>query len=95
MFSSRLKIALENWLVASASSRETHIATVSWNLAGVEEKKREKSTPQSEMAAQEVEGVMVPVEATATAVATAGASVPSSHGSRKRMVVHSMKEDTK
>eukprot|EP01052_Picozoa_sp_SAG31_P016577 SAG31_NODE_1103_length_9895_cov_13.722540_4_plen_444_part_00 len=32
------------------------------------------------MAAQEVEGVMVPVEATATAVATAGASVPSLQG---------------
>eukprot|EP01052_Picozoa_sp_SAG31_P063738 SAG31_NODE_22653_length_520_cov_1.897862_1_plen_120_part_00 len=32
------------------------------------------------MAAQEVEGVMVPVEATATAVATTGASVPSSQG---------------
>eukprot|EP01052_Picozoa_sp_SAG31_P002726 SAG31_NODE_98_length_25640_cov_9.936744_10_plen_177_part_00 len=32
------------------------------------------------MAAQEVEGVMVPVEATATAVATTGASAPSSQG---------------
>eukprot|EP01052_Picozoa_sp_SAG31_P074336 SAG31_NODE_33448_length_343_cov_3.348361_1_plen_38_part_10 len=32
------------------------------------------------MAAQEVEGVMVPVEATATAVATTGASEPSSQG---------------